>query len=65
MPLCRPVQGSYKQYCTAMATRIGAAKVQGFRKGDLIDRRRKDSPIYSLYIRAEVNSAPLSAIPEN
>ena len=41
---------------------MGAAKVQGFRKGDLVDSRREDSPIYSLYIQAEVKSAPSSAL---
>ena len=55
--LYSPVQGSCKfsssnspqskvQYSTAMAARISAAKVQGFRKGDLVDRRWEDSPIY-------------------
>ena len=33
-----------QQHRTAMAARIGAAKVQGFRKGDLVDRSREDSP---------------------
>ena len=36
----------------------GAAKVQGFRKGDLVEYRWDDSLIYS----AEVKSAPSSAI---
>ena len=40
---------AHQQHGTAMAARIGAAKVQGFRKGDLVDRRREDSSIYSLY----------------
>ena len=56
MPLCSPVQGSHKfssltpsNTVPQWLARIGVTKVQGFRKGDLIDRRREDSPIYSLY----------------
>ena len=37
------------QHGTTMAARIGAANVQGVRKGDLANRRREDSPIYSLF----------------
>ena len=32
-----------------MAENMSAANVQGFRKGDFIDRRREDSLIYYLY----------------
>ena len=44
------------------SARIGAAKVQRFRKGNLVDRRWDVFPNL-LSMRAEVNSAPSSAIP--
>ena len=38
------------------SARIGAAKVQRFRKGNLVDRRWEDFPIYSLCGRGQLCS---------
>ena len=60
---CVALQGSYK--CSARRPQhhghrngCGAAKIQGFGKGDLVECRREDS----LICWAEVKSAPSSAI---
>ena len=56
MPLCSPASVLLAPQHHGHRSGCGAAKVQGFRKGDLVECRREDSLIYS----AEVN--PSSAI---
>ena len=52
-----------QQHDTALAARISAANVKGFRQGDLVQIVDTGRFTNLLSIRAEVNSAPSSAIP--